>query len=131
MGAGSISGRLVEVALLDIGGNLGRDEVVDRAALPHPAADVGRRDRERRDLDDTDPVAEAAEVEPAEVELGPGGGNEAGGLQHRVGVLPGEDLEDGVGARDEEEVGGAVELTEGTERLGRVRRPTPVDLEPG
>src|SRR5207244_5661117 len=125
----SISGVLVEMPLLDVRGHLWRHQVVDRPALPHPAADVGRRDRECGDLDDADTVAEAAKVQLAEVELGTGGSNELGGLQHRVGVLPGEDLEDGVGAGDEEEVGGAVELAERAERLERIRRPATVDLE--
>src|SRR2546426_769957 len=118
----SIGGALVEVPLLDVRGHLGRHQVLDRPALPHPAADVGRRDRQCGDLDDADAVAEAAKVQLAEVELGTGGSNELGGLQHRVGVLPGEDLEDGVGAGDEEEIGGALGLAGRAQRLARGRR---------
>src|SRR5258707_13610679 len=61
---------LVEVPLLDVGGHLRGHEIVDRPAFPNPAPNVGGRDREGRDLDDTHPVAETAQIQLAEVELG-------------------------------------------------------------
>src|SRR6266705_2319232 len=123
----------VQATLLDVAGDALGHQVLDGGAGRDPGADVGRGDRERRDLDRVDPAVrrrDAAE-QARQVVAGPGGRDQLGEGEHLLGVLPGEDLQDGVGAGDEEQAGPrpepGVQAAQGVDRVGR---PRDVDLEP-
>src|SRR5215216_6788323 len=95
----------VEAVLVDVAGHAVGDQVVDGGAAGYPGADVAGGDGQGRDLHAVDPVVGVRGLadQAVEVEAGPGGGDELGLGEHLVGLLPGEDLEDGVGPGDEEQ----------------------------
>src|SRR5215213_9373667 len=124
---GSWSEVSVEAVLVDIAGHAVGDQVLDGGAAGDPAADVAGGDGQGRDLHAVDPSGGARDLadQAVEVEAGPGGGDELGLGEHLVGLLPGEDLEDGVGPGDEVEAG-AVRLlgpepAQGVDGVGRAR----------
>ena len=95
-------------------------------------AAVGGRDRQRRDLDQGDPVGRDA-VERVGVHgvAGAGAADEVGQLEQLVRVAPGEDLGQGVGAGDEVQLGVGQRGAQVAQRVDRVRRAVAVDVDPG
>src|SRR5829696_928827 len=116
---------LVEPVLVDVAGHAVGDEVSEGGAAGDPGADVTGGDGQGRDLHAVDPAGGAWDLadQAVEVEAGPGGGDELGLGEHLVGLLPGEELQDGVGPDDEVQAGAVFllgpEPAQGVDGVGR------------
>src|SRR5919108_4132919 len=97
----------VQGALLDVAGDALGHEVVDRRAARHPGADVAGGDGQGGDLHVVDAAGGAGELldQTVDAEVRPARGDELDQLQHLVGVLPGGELLEQVGAADEQQPG--------------------------
>lgn len=119
---------------LDVGGNGGRDEIMDRKVLLNTAADVGGGDLDQRRGEDCffESVGDGgAEVVADGRERGGGGEGERGGRAAEDGDVVREDVVDAgpsvelgelVGAQEECEASGGVVALEFVERVGGVAR---------
>src|SRR6188472_1476833 len=121
----------IEVVLGDVLHNAVWHEVPDRLAGDAAFAAVAGGDGQRRDLDQRESLGRDAR-EQARVSLvaRPGAADEMGQLEEPLGVAPGEDLAEGVGAGDEEQLGVGVDGGEVAQRVDRVRRAAAVDVDP-
>ena len=117
-----------------------RDRVGREVAQALPRGDalaqVGGRDGERGDLEVGDVELDAGLLDGVngaiEVVAGARGGNEMCHAGNARRVMPGDDLGDGVGARDEVELDVfGVELAQAHEGVGRIGHALAVDLEAG
>src|ERR671916_2405268 len=107
-GGSVVAGRsAIEGVLLDVAGDSVGDQVLDGGAAGDPGPDVAGGDGQGRDVHAVDPAGPARHLadQAFQVEAGPGGGDELGQGEDLVGLLPGEDLEHGVGPGDEEQAG--------------------------
>jgi len=133
VGGGGAGRGAVEGVLLDVPGDPVRYQVLDGGAAGDPGADVARGDGQGRDVHPVDPAGRAWHLvdQAVQVEAGTGGGDELGQGEDLVGLLPGEDLEHGVGPGDEEEAGVLVLLIpEPAQGVHGVGRALVVDLQP-
>src|SRR4029453_370596 len=117
----------VQAVLVDVAGHAVGDQAPDGGAAGGPAADVAGGDGQGRDLHGVDAAGGARDLadQAVEVVAGPGGGDELGLGEDLVGLLPGEELQDGIGPDDEVQAG-AVRLlgpepAQGVDGVGRAR----------
>ncbi len=76
------------------------------------------------------PSADKHAIEPGQVEARAGGGDECAQLHHPRRVLPGEDVEDGIGTGDEEDLGvGPKYCRDLLESIDRIAHSGTIDLE--
>ena len=90
--------------LADVLLDLARDQVAHRTLRGEPLAHISRADRQRRDVELQHAIAQPVGLEVAEVVTGASGRHEGRQLEALLGVLPRQDVQDRVGAGDEEQV---------------------------
>ena len=121
-------GRGIQVVLGDVLDDAVGHEVPDRLPGADAVAAVGGADRHGGHLHQVDPVGGQARL--GELVAGAGDPDELGELEQLVGVLPGQDLGQRVGAGDEEQLGvGALgaQVAQGVDGVGRA---VAVDVDP-
>src|SRR6478672_2257154 len=118
----------VQVVLVDVLRDAVGHEVPDGLAPFDAGPAVGGADRHGRDLLEGDPVAGQPVVR--QLMAGTGDPDEVGELEQLVGGLPRQDLREGVGAGDEEQLRVRPLCGEVAEGVDRVGRAGPVDVDP-
>src|SRR5690349_10715524 len=98
----------VQAVLVDVLDDPVRDEVPDGLVALDAGPAVGRADRHGGDLHEGDPVGRQPLV--GQLVPGPGHPDEVRQLPELLDVLPREDLGQGVGSRDEEQLGVGVQV---------------------
>src|SRR6478752_495576 len=118
----------VQLALVDVADDAVGYQVPDRFTLRDPGAAVRGRDRQCGHLHQRDPALGQAVVRQQVTRAGHT--DEVGEREQLLGVPPGQDLGQRVGAGDEEEVRVAVGRAQIPQRVDRVRRSATVDVAP-
>ena len=128
-------GFAVELALGDVLHDAVGHQVPQRAAFCGAPTAVGRRDRQRRDLDQGQrvigqPVEHAGEVFAAQLVAGPADPDEPRHREQFLQVLPRQDGRQRVGAGDEVQLGVRVERVQIPQRVLGVGGTAAVDVDP-
>src|SRR6056297_541960 len=132
-GMPSFWGLRIEPALTYPAGHPFGNQVVDRFTGCNPGADVATGDRERGDLDEGDHTLGQSRI--GEVMSGPGDAHQMRAIHDAVGVVPADDLGEGIGTGDEEPFGAltrvrcfeaALQIAQGIDGVGRA---FPIDVD--